>query len=511
MTNVLRGLIVGLLMAATSAYAGPSIDLIVNDPTQFKTPADRCEAKVCTSLLNMIKGAKERIDFAVYGMRNQSDLMQALKDAKARGVKIRGVVDMDVHNETYYSSTPELIATFPQIQTDYETDKATQRHKKPYDKSLARCESPPGFLGPAQCLGYTVGDQCLLSVHASRETLSFQGDIMHHKFVVVDQRKVWTGSTNMSDSGTGGYNANLVLVIDSPKIAARFIAEMDQMVEEKKFHLEKRRLFTKTKIEVDEHTTVDLRFTPQDAPIKYGIRPVLQKAKKSIDIAVFFLTHKLITKDLIEAHRRGVKVRIIMDATGAKNGYTKHEILRAAGVPVKVETWGGKMHMKSAVVDDNILIAGSMNWTSAGERSNDENTLIIRNRALVSEYRRAFNRMWSNIPDKWLQGRPDPESRNSGTACTDGVDNDYDRNADTDDPGCGDNPPPLPGLPPHRFVPKQSGYGLIKGIVHEDGQKKFYPPRSRYYAKEKVDPQRGDQWFCSESEAWDAGFKRSRN
>ena len=44
--------------------------------------------------------------------------------------------------------------------------------------------------------------------------------------------------------------------------------------------------------------------------------------------------------------------------------------------------------MKSAVIDDDILIAGSMNWTSAGERSNDENTMIIRNSALVSEYRR---------------------------------------------------------------------------------------------------------------------------
>ena len=444
-------------------------------------------------------------------MRNQTAILDALKAAKERGVTIRGVVDMDINNHTYYSSTPELIATFPQIQTDYETDKATYRQKKPYDPSLARCVSPPGFLGPAQCLGYDLGKECLLAVHASRETLSFQGDIMHHKFVVVDRRYVWMGSTNMSDSGTGGYNANLVLLIDSPKVAARYTVEMDQMVEEKKFHNQKRRAHAKTAFTLEDGSHVDLRFTPQDGPIKYGIRPKLQAAKTSIDVAVFFLTHKHITKDLIDAHRRGVKVRVIMDATGAKNGYSKHEILRAAGIPLKIETWGGKMHMKSAVIDDDILIAGSMNWTSAGERSNDENTMIIRNSALVSEYRRAFNRMWKAIPDRWLKDTPDPESRNSGTACTDGVDNDYDRKADAEDPGCGENPPPLPSLPPYRIVPKGPGQGLIKGIVHEDGRKTFYPPRSRYYTKESIDPQRGDQWFCSESDAWDAGFKGSRN
>ena len=40
----------------------------------------------------------------------------------------------------------------------------------------------------------------------------YQRSIMHNKFFVVDRRWVWTGSANLSDSGTGGYNANIVAV-----------------------------------------------------------------------------------------------------------------------------------------------------------------------------------------------------------------------------------------------------------------------------------------------------------
>jgi hypothetical protein len=62
--------------------------------------------------------------------------------------------------------------------------------------------------------------------------------------------------------------------------------------------------------------------------------------------------------------------------------------------------------------------------------------------------------MWAEIPDQWATRNPDPESRDSGTSCTDGFDNDYDHLTDAEDPGCGPNPPPMLELPPHWVVPK---------------------------------------------------------
>ena len=90
-----------------------------------------------------------------------------------------------------------------------------------------------------------------------------------------------------------------------------------------------------------------------------------------------------------------------------------------AAVAVKVENWGGKMHAKSAVIDGHTVITGSMNWTSAGAGGNDENTLILKSKRLGAQYEAWFEGLWQRIPDQWLSGRPDPESRNSGTACSD--------------------------------------------------------------------------------------------
>jgi phosphatidylserine/phosphatidylglycerophosphate/cardiolipin synthase-like enzyme len=177
------------------------------------------------------------------------------------------------------------------------------------------------------------------------------------------------------------------------------------------------------------------------APIRERVRPLVKAAKERVDVGIFYLTHKHLAGDLIDAHLRGVKVRVILDATAAVNGYTKHELLRAAGIPVKVENWGGKMHMKTAMIDGRTVITGSMNFTTAGEDGNDENVVIIHSEEIAAQYGEFFDARWSEIPD-------------AGTSCTDGVDNDFDDLVDADDPGCSDDPPPLPKLPPHWIKPK---------------------------------------------------------
>lgn len=442
-----------------------TIRLLLNDPSGRTVPSETCEIELCTTLLGLIEGAETSIDFAIYGMRSQPTILAALEAAKARGVQIRGIVDRDVAGDNYYASTDLLVRTLGDIRDDRKVDAALEREHKRNERSkrfdaAPSCGRPEGFKGYVQCLAYDLGDRCLLATHASREPFASDDDssgtaynkIMHHKFFVVDGRRLWTGSTNISDSGTGGYNANLGLLLDSPVVAGWYTREFETMWVEGKHHQRK-------PASGELRTTVgdvelQVLFSPQDRAIREGLRPRLKAAKQRIDIAVFYLTHKAITKDLIDAHNRGVEVRVILDATAATNGYTKHELLRAIGIPVKVEVWGGKMHMKSAAIDGEYVIGGSMNWTSAGEYDNDENTLIIRSPELAAQYHKFFDQLWAGIPERWASENPDPESRDSGSSCTDGFDNDYDQQADAADPGCSDDPPPLPELPPHWIVPK---------------------------------------------------------
>lgn len=379
----------------------------------------------------MINQAEDSIDFAIYGLRGQKTILNALVDAQERGVVVRGVIDKDIHNKSYYSDTHLLETRLDNVRSDYQHDVMIWKVLSSSNSNSRKdkCSRPDGHEGPLQCFegrGY-----------ASKEKISFKGDIMHNKFFVVDNERVWTGSANISDTGTGGYNANIVTVIDSPFFAKFYTTEFEQMFVDGDFHRSKRRL-KKEEISADiDGQKINLYFSPQGYAMYEGVIPLIKSAEDSIDIAVFFLTHNNVAKELVAAKERGVNIRVILDATAATNGYSKHNYLRENGIPVKVENWGGKMHMKSAIVDEEHLIIGSMNWTRAGESKNDENTLVIRNAANNAEiYQEFFNHMWGSIPDKWLLADPMAESRESGSSCTDGIDNDFDKEVDSDDAGC---------------------------------------------------------------------------
>ena len=55
-----------------------------------------------------------------------------------------------------------------------------------------------------------------------------RGDKLHHKFAVIDNKKVITGSFNWSPSAAH-TNDETLLVIHSPQLAKHFIREMDRM------------------------------------------------------------------------------------------------------------------------------------------------------------------------------------------------------------------------------------------------------------------------------------------
>lgn len=458
----------------------PSLRLFFNDPLALPRPVDRCAVATCRQLIKLINGAQRSIEFAVYGMRNQTAILNAVLRAKRRGVVVRGVVDRDAQGRNYYTDTDAWVTALGSVRDDKASERRLNAKRRATGRetdTAPKCPRPPGFDGPLQCLAFDLGNRWLLARHASienfvaadQEGAGGPNRIMHNKFFVIDRRWVWTGSANVSDSDSGGYSANLVAVINSPVLATAYRREFEQMWRGK-FHTEKSPNRPTTATVGDAR--VQVHFSPRGNAVRRAVEPLLERATRRIDVAVFYLTNKFVTADLIAAHRRGVKIRVIVDATSAQNGYTKHEVLRAAGISVKVEDWGGKMHMKSAVIDGRWAIAGSMNWTAAGDRTNDENTLVIDSSRLARQYTQFYNRIWTGIPPRWGPPgtRPSPESPDSRTACTDGIDNDFDTLVDgtppqgkSADPGCLQGEPVIP-LPPNEVaacVP--DGYSIVRG------------------------------------------------
>ena len=361
-----------------------NIALYKFDYTKNLKPNSYCNTEVCNMIVNSINDTKSSIDIAIYGYEDIPAITQALKRAKSRGVKIRFIYDESNDSaKTFYKSN-DLI------------------------KNIA-------------------------SESMSDSKSSESSKLMHNKFFIFDNKKVITGSMNYSKSGLSGYDVNDVIVINSVKIAELYKAEFDQMLSGK-FHTLKSKHNFQNKFIID-NSELEIYFSPQYKS-SYRIIQLINGAKYYIYIPTFLITHKALTEALINAKKRNVEVKIIIDANSVNTRNTKHQYLRDSGVALKAENYAGKLHSKTMIIDDEYIIMGSMNFSNSGENKNDENMLVIKNPLLAKNYKEFFMYLWNIIPDKYLKYSPRAESFDSIGSCIDGVDNNFDGKIDSDDDGC---------------------------------------------------------------------------
>ncbi len=512
--------IISIFLIST-ACKNPKVKLILQNPN-IQGPNYNCETVSCQTLLSLIEESKESIDFAIYGYRNQEKILIALENAKNRGVLIRGILDKDIYNKSQYSETYILEELLKNTKSDYISDLKQFNETKKDDtvSSNTNCLRPPNTKGPLSCFGTYLDEKTyLIMSQASQDTIKFTGNIMHNKFFIFDNKIVWTGSANISDSGIGGYDANVGIIVEDEEIAKWYKEEFEEMFLNERFH--KNKLIHYGEIlekQYSDDRFIKILFSPkhksspydEDSIFKDSIIPLIINAKSKINISIFHITHKEITTELINAKKRGIEIRIILDSTGAENDYSKHEILRTAGILVKIEDWPGKMHAKAASFDGKNLALGSMNWTSSADNSNDENLVILNNFPnLVEEYNQWFDNLWNKIPDGWLTQRPLAEGKFSINSCNDKRDNDFDNKIDLDDPDCYENSIgyAIDAQPKILYLNKSykpteknkcPDYAPIKAMLNKGI---YYLPKNSNY--EKVNPQ---ICFVTEKEAIESGF-----
>ena len=121
----------------------------------------------------------------------------------------------------------------------------------------------------------------------------------------------------------------------------------------------------------------------------------ISQAQKTIDIAMYNLTTREISQDLIKAKERGVQIRIFLDKGESNGKYSKGRYLMDKGIDVRFYAGTGLMHNKFAVFDNRRLITGSFNWTASAERNNQENLLIITDENVVKQYVQRFEILWA--------------------------------------------------------------------------------------------------------------------
>lgn len=135
-------------------------------------------------------------------------------------------------------------------------------------------------------------------------------------------------------------------------------------------------------------------FGPEDRIISHVLTGI-HAARETIDIAVFLLGAKTVANALVKARRRGVLVRVILDAKIARTRYSVHKRLIENGIEVRtIRVKGGSMHAKFVLIDGSQLIAGTANLTNDANYRNHEFAFVWRDPQVIGSFTARFEDLW---------------------------------------------------------------------------------------------------------------------
>lgn len=132
----------------------------------------------------------------------------------------------------------------------------------------------------------------------------------------------------------------------------------------------------------------------QDTGSVWELFKILQCANHSIDVCVLIVASRELSDVLISAHQAGVIVRVVTNNEQMMHSGTQVNRLRRAGIQVCIDETAFLMHHKFVVVDKELLVTGSLNWTTQALCGNQENVIITSESKLVQPFISQFEILW---------------------------------------------------------------------------------------------------------------------
>ena len=154
-------------------------------------------------------------------------------------------------------------------------------------------------------------------------------------------------------------------------------------------------------------------FSPQGGATD-AIVQAIAGAQKSIYLQAYSFTSAPIAKALLAAHKRGVKVEAILDKSNRTAKYSAADFLLHAGIPTYIDAAHSIAHNKVMIIDEELVITGSFNFTKAAELNNAENLLLLRDRDLAARY--LDNYRQHRAHSELYQGKEQPQAKKTAPA-----------------------------------------------------------------------------------------------
>ncbi|MBC7117250.1 MAG: phospholipase [Pseudothermotoga sp.] len=207
-----------------------------------------------------------------------------------------------------------------------------------------------------------------------RVRMDVESSLLHLKFVVVDEERIVVGSANFTENSLKRSINDLLYIEDravGPQLASFFDALWNG--ELKRFEV--------------SHGKILLRnFDLEDLLLKE-----LSKARRTVDVAMFALTHPKVWSMLKVLSSRNVRVRLLVDRWFLTNSALKN--LPDSGIELRVfEPF--TLHTKLFIIDGRVVVSGSANATRSAYGRNAELMMVIREKSLVRHYQELFENIW---------------------------------------------------------------------------------------------------------------------
>lgn len=147
------------------------------------------------------------------------------------------------------------------------------------------------------------------------------------------------------------------------------------------------------------------------------VAAAISSIQYTLDIAAFELNNEVITEAILDAHERGVIVRIVTDDEhGIEDDDSTLIELELAGITIVDDERSALMHNKFMIMDSQVLWMGSMNYTMNGVYRNNNNSIALHSPQAVAVYQAEFNEMFLRN-----EFGPRSDDSNTGNFTRDGV------------------------------------------------------------------------------------------
>lgn len=331
--------------APTAANAsGAWWEVYFTDPVNINNPED-WQSSIEGRLIEKINAAQTSIHIASFEF-DLTPVAEALIAAKQRGVDVRWVTD---------------------------------------DESGLEADEEPGH-----------GQFAMLQNVGIEVRSDTRSALMHNKFWIFDGQIVWTGSTNITENGIFEQDNNTI-VIQSPELAAIYEREFQEMWEGQFGPRSPSTL--DQQIAMVNGSRIVVVFTSEDPALENAIVPIVNSAEQSVRFLAFSFTDFPLADTMSQRFKAGVDVAGVFETVGSETDAAELKTLMCRNVPVKQDGNPGFLHHKVIIVDERIVITGSMNFSTNAEESNDENVIIIDNPEIARLYMQEFDRVWNLAKD----------------------------------------------------------------------------------------------------------------